>query len=165
MANVITEQLHACAKAAKRLMQDGIHGPKVEEIARQAHGDLWPVGKEDIDWITKHLPGIKLILETEEDLSVCLVNRDYYTRFHRRMPGTIEAAKLVLPKRGSYRAAGLHFVTTEGDTIWLASTQKLGEGGIGVIRKVQKNVVREVSNNRLSSVNGEKFVRTLKDKL
>lgn len=164
MRNIVSEQLQACAKAAKRLMHNGVYGPRADEISREAHGDLWPVGKEDIEWVSRHLPNIKVILEAEDDLSVCLVNKEYYSRFHRRVPATPEAAKLVLPKRGDFRAAGLHFVTSEGDTIWQASQEKIGTVGHGAYSKIKRNVSREVKNNRLSLSNGENFFKAIKDK-
>jgi predicted PilT family ATPase len=164
MANRTTQQLHAAATATKRLFQRGIYGPKVEEIAEEAHGGLWPIGPEEIDWIKKHISQIKSILE-EDDLAVTLVNKDYYGKYRRRVPATIEAAMIVMPKRGSFSAAGIHLSVSEDDTIFLASQQRTGDIGVGSIRKVSKNLDRAIKQNLITRKNGQQFIRAIKHKV
>jgi predicted PilT family ATPase len=161
MANRTTEQLHAAAEATKRLFQKGIYGPKAEEIADEAHGGLWPIGPEDINWVKRRLSQIKSILEGE-DLAVTLVNKDYYGKYRRRVPATIEAAMIVMPKRGSFSAAGIHLSVSEDDTIFLASQQRAGDVGVGSIRKVSKNMDRAIKQNLISRKNGQQFIKALK---
>ena len=159
----MTLQLHAAAAATKRLFQKGIYGPKIEEIAEEAHGGLWPVGREEISWVKKHSVQIKDILVVEHSFSVCLVNRRYYEDYHRKAPSTMELAKGVLPQPGSYSTAGLHFMVSEVDTIWQALQDKLRNGGLGTLGKHAKNISLAVKRNMLSSVNGESLVKELKD--
>ena len=164
MANKMTLQLHAAAAAAKRLYHKGQHGPKLEEIAEEAHGGLWPIGREDINWFKKHLPQIRNILDIHDNMAVCLVNKEYYTKFHRNPPETVELAKTVLPKPGSFSSAGLHFATETDDTIFRAWQEKIRDGGLGSIGKVNKNYHKAIKRNLISQANGDLFVREIKNK-
>jgi hypothetical protein len=165
MPNITSQQLYACAKAAKKLMQQGNHGPKAEEIAEEAHGGLWPIGPEDINWIITHAKQIKDILVNQEEMSVILVNKEYYKIFRRRLPATPELAKKVLPGRGISKPAGFHLVTTEDDPIWLASQNRLGDVGLGVVTKYKHEIQRAINEGRLTNVNGAKYVREIKNKI
>jgi hypothetical protein len=161
---IVTQKLDACAQAAWNLFQNGAQGPKAEEIAAEAHGSLWPVNEEEFSWVRNRLAQIKDILEAEHDYTICLVNRDYYAKFKRRMPSTVELAKAVLPKRGQFHACGLHFVTEPGDTILLAFTGKVWDGGvIGGANSVKRILQREVTHNRLTASDGSKRLEHLKE--
>jgi hypothetical protein len=164
---IVTQKLDACAQAAWNLFQKGIHGPKVEEIATEAHsGSLWPVNEEEFSWVRKHLRQIKEILEAEHDYTVILVNHLYYIRFKRRMPKTVEVAKDVLPKRGQFQARGLHFVTEPADTILAALGGKIWDGSVlGGANTVKRYVQREVTQNRLKASDGAQYLKTLKDEI
>jgi len=164
MANRVTKQLHAAAAASKRLFQKGIYGPKVEEVAEEAHGGLWPIGNEEIAWVKKHIGQIRDILE-EDDFAVCLVNKLYFSKYHRKVPSTVELAKDVLPRAGSFSAAGLHFMVSEEDTIWLALQEKIGFGGIASINKVGRNMDRAIKYNLINRKDGERFIKSLKNKV
>jgi hypothetical protein len=50
---IVTQKLDACAQAAWNLFQKGTKGPKAEEIAAEAHGELWPVNEEEFGWVRK----------------------------------------------------------------------------------------------------------------
>jgi hypothetical protein len=169
MIKTTTLQLYAGAKAVKRLIQGGMHNPKVEEIAVEAYGgqqaEFWPVGKTQIDWFVRHLWQIKDILENEEEMTVLLVNKEFFSTFRRRQPSTIELAKEVLPSKGKRKPAGLHLVTSENDTIWEASQDRRENRGVGIVKKYKAEVTKAVKENRLTLDNGEQIVRTLKEKM
>jgi hypothetical protein len=161
---IVSQKLDACAHAAWNLFQKGTQGPKAEEIAAEAHGELWPVNEEEFSWVRKHLSQIKEILEAEHDYTMCLVNRDYYVKFKRRMPATIELAKGVLPKRGKFNACGLHFVTEPADTILQALEGKIWDGSVvGGANTVKRYLQREVTHNRLKASDGHKHLKELKN--
>ena len=165
MPKTTTLQLYACAKALKQLLQQGNHGPTVEEVAREAHGELWPIGASEIEFVVQHASRIVSILGDDDELTVLLVNKKYFSQFRRRQPATAELAKTVLPGRGNSRPAGFHLVEAEDDTIWLAAQERLGGVGIGVVTKYKNEITRAVRQNRLSLNNGETALRAIKDKI
>jgi len=163
--NTVSLQLHAAATAAWELMSAGIHAPNAEEITKKAHGELWPIGRSDVVWVMRHLAQIRDILMEEHDIHVCLVNKEYYKTFKRKVPSTVEQAKLVIPRRGSFVACGLHLVVSENDTIYLAYQDKRIDTSVGTVNRIRSNDQWAIRKNIISLKNGKERIQTLKDKL
>lgn len=111
-SNKPTDTDRELCRAAMVLMEDGTADLTAEEIAEGYYGSDKAIFREMIDGISKRLPRIVYLLESEHETCAVLVNQRF---FRGKKPQTKDDARRCLAN--GRRAHGIHVVKELGDPI------------------------------------------------
>jgi hypothetical protein len=133
---------------ADAMFDEGITDPSAEEIAeRYANGRA--VSPRLVGDIRQSLRRLRVILESEYNRPVSLVNDTYYSDFRHSLLMDDATAKQCVARGNGNGAAGLRLRTGDDDLIYQATLEVNYASGTGKIKKNSNRLLDATANGNL----------------